>query len=142
MNFSVVDLISECGFDQSVVKRRTVSRYLNNNGYKYMQARKKGLLSENDRKLRLSYARTVKTTLKSSPDFHTNHVAFYLDGVSFVHKNDPLRVATQPRSRVWRSRRRRPQHHRKRQQRTGRGKTPSCDGRHSFRKRCHIKRGI
>ena len=30
-------------------------------------------------------------------------MAFYLDAVSFVHKNDPRKAAMQPKSRVWRT---------------------------------------
>ncbi|CAB4014237.1 Hypothetical predicted protein, partial [Paramuricea clavata] len=40
----------------------------------------------------------------SEPDFYTTHLAFYLDGVSFIHKNDPRKAAIQPKSRVWRKR--------------------------------------
>ena len=53
------------------------------------QARKKGLLNDKDKRLRLSYAREMKRVLREHPDYYTNYVAFYLDAVSFVHKNDP-----------------------------------------------------
>ena len=39
---------------------------------------------------------------EDSPDFNTNHVAFVLDGVSFVHKYNAENVARQPKARVWR----------------------------------------
>ena len=102
-NFSVSDLISECGFDPKTVHRRTISRYLNNNGFKLRQARKKGLLNEYDKRLRTFYARGMRKILRAEPHFFTNHVAFYLDAVSFVHKNDPRKAAIQPKSRVWRT---------------------------------------
>jgi hypothetical protein len=66
------------------------------------QARKKGLLNDKDKRLRLSYAREMTRVLRDHPDYYTNHVAFYLDAVSFVHKNDPRKAAIQPKSRVWR----------------------------------------
>ena len=66
------------------------------------QARKKGLLNNKDKRLRLSYAREMKRMLRELPDYYTNHVAFYLDAVSFVHKNDPRKAAVQPKSRGWR----------------------------------------
>ena len=66
------------------------------------QARKKGLLNDKDKRLRLSYAREMKRVLREHPDYYTNYVAFYLDAVSFVHKNDPRKAAVQPKSRVWR----------------------------------------
>lgn len=103
VNFSVRDLIVECGFDPNIIHRRTISRYLNNNGYKLRQARKKGLLNDNDKRLRTLYAREMTRVLRVEPHFYNNHIAFYLDGVSFVYKNDPRKAATQPKSRVWRS---------------------------------------
>ena len=102
VNFSVKDLMVECGFDSTPVHQRTISRYLNRNGFYMRQARKKGLLNDKDKRLRLSYARQMKRVLHDHPDFYTNHVAFYLDAVSFVHKNDPRKAAVQPKSRVWR----------------------------------------
>ena len=67
------------------------------------QAKKKGLLNNKDKRLRLSYAPEVKRVLRQLPDYYTNHVAFYLDAVSFVHKNDPRKAAVQPKSRGWRN---------------------------------------
>jgi hypothetical protein len=93
----------ECGFDSQRVHQRTVSRYLNRNIFYRRQARKKGLLNDKDKRLRLSYAREIITrVLCDHPDYYTNHVAFYLDAVSFVHKIDPRKAAIQPKSRVWR----------------------------------------
>ena len=103
VNFSVKDLMVECGFDSNRVHPRTISRYLNRNGFYMRQARKKGLLNNKDKRLRLSYARGMKRVLRELPDYHTNHLAFYLDAVSFVHKNDPRKAAVQPKSRGWRN---------------------------------------
>ena len=102
VNFSVKDLMVECGFDSRQVHQRTVSRYLNQNGFYMRQARKEGLLNDKDEHLRLCYTRQMKRVLRDYPDYYTNHVAFYLDAVSFVHKNDPRKAAVQPKSRVWR----------------------------------------
>ena len=95
-NFSVKDLIVESGLDATKYSKRTVSTFLNNNGYKLRQARKKGLLSEKDLRIRRQYARRMK----KYPNFFTSHTGFYLDGVSFIHKSDPLKAAVQPKSRV------------------------------------------
>ena len=92
----------ECGLDSKQVHQRTISRYLNQNGFYLRQARKKGLLNEKDKCLRLSYARQMKRVLHDHPDYCNNHVAFYLDAVSFVHKNDPRKAAIQPKLRVGR----------------------------------------
>jgi transposase len=104
VHFSVKDLMADCGFVANKVHPRTISRYLNKHGFRFRQARKKGLLNESDERLRTSYARKMKFILQSEPDFYTNHLAFYLDGVSFIHKNDPRKAAIQPKSRVWRKR--------------------------------------
>jgi len=38
----------------------------------------------------------------SNPGYWCNDVAFYLDGVSFIHKTNPMSVALSPKARVWR----------------------------------------
>ena len=102
VNFSVKDLMADCGLDSKHVHERTVSRYLNRHGFRFRQARKKGLLNANDERLRSTYARKMKVVLSKEPQFYTEHLAFYLDRVSFIHKNDPRKAAMQPKSRVWR----------------------------------------
>ena len=52
--------------------------------------------------MRLRHARVVRGILKDSPDFFTQHIAFYLDGISFVHKYDPMNKAEKPKTRLWR----------------------------------------
>ena len=104
VNVSVKDVIHESGLDPSVTKRRTISLYLKRAGYQHLQARKKGLLSESDKKIRTKYARNAEKLLKDSPKFYTHDISFYLDGVSFVHKYNPLKTALQQKSRVWRKR--------------------------------------
>ena len=63
VNFSVKDLMVECGFDSNRAHPRTISRYLNRNGFYMRQERKKGLLNDKDKRLRLSYAREMKRVL-------------------------------------------------------------------------------
>ena len=93
VNFSVKDVIDESGLDPSIAKRWTISLYLNRAGYQHLQARKKGLLSESDKKNRMKYAQNSKKLLKDTPNFYTHDISFYLDGVSFVHKYNPLKTA-------------------------------------------------
>jgi hypothetical protein len=59
-------VIHESGLDESIAKRRTISLYLNRAGYQHLQARKKGLLSESDKKIRTKYARSAETFLSST----------------------------------------------------------------------------
>lgn len=104
VNFTSYDLVRDSGIDASIAHRRTITRYLNKMGYYFMQSRKKGLLTEKDKKQRLQYAKNMRGVLKMYPDFYCNHIAFYLDGVSFIHKYNPMREATKPKARVWRMR--------------------------------------
>jgi hypothetical protein len=83
------------------VSNRTVRRVLNSNGYRYRQCRKKGQLTEEDLKVRLKFARTIKRK-KLPESFWKEGIAFYLDGVSFVHKTNPCAHAKSVRSRTWR----------------------------------------
>ena len=58
-------------------------------------------MSERDRRLRLKYAQDLRLRADL---FWTDEISFYLDGVSFVHKYNPLSTATAAHSRVWRKR--------------------------------------
>ena len=102
LNITVKNVIEKSGLSLEMASRRTFSRNLNEEGYSYLQARKKGLLSENDRKQRLRFARKMTRKVRENPDFWTNEVAFFLDTVSFVHKYNPQSGASGNRSRVWR----------------------------------------
>ena len=62
------------------------------------------MLSESDKKIRTKYARNAKKLLKDCPKFYPHDISFYLDGVSFIHKYNPLKTVLQPKSRVWRKR--------------------------------------
>ena len=82
------------------ISDRTIRRLLNRNGYHYLQARKKGLTSASDRMKRVAFARRIINNYP--PDVWTNKIAFYLDGVSFVYKSNPMDQARAPRGRIWR----------------------------------------
>ena len=99
---ATVKSIVESGGLSFEMASRTFSRNLNENGYGYLQGRKKGLLRENDRRLRIRFARKMKCVVAQNPHFWTHEVCFYLDGVSFVHKYNPRSGANINRSRVWR----------------------------------------
>ena len=87
--------------DVKNVSRRTVSRFLNKEGYNYLQARKKGLLSERDKKTRVKFAK--KMLREHHFGVWINEIAFYLDGAGFVYKRNPLDQSLAPRGRVWRT---------------------------------------
>ena len=44
----------------------------------------------------------MKCKVRQNPDFWTNEVAFFLDGVSFIHKYNPQSGASCSKARVWR----------------------------------------
>ena len=93
VNFTVEELTQKSGLG-NIASRRTFPRVLNENGYKFLQTRKKGLLSRKDNNVRVTYARKMS---RVSANFWTRDVAFYLDGVSFVHKHNPKRKVYQPK---------------------------------------------
>ena len=68
-------------------------------GYKYIQARRKGILPLADHESRLKFARGIKREYSSS--LWTEQVSFYLDGVSFVHKYKPADLARSTQGRIW-----------------------------------------
>lgn len=95
-NFSGTDIRKESGV--SHLSPRTVRRVLNQQGYRFRQCRKKGLLTQEDLKLRLKFAKKCKTL---PPTFWKEGICFYLDGVSFVHKTQPYESARTDRTRTW-----------------------------------------
>ena len=65
-----------------------------------MIARTKGILSEKDQRMHLQYAREMKRGVSRNPDVFKHDIAFYLDGVSFVHRQNPLQAAATAKSRI------------------------------------------
>ena len=58
------------------ISDRTIRRLLNRNGYHYLQARKKGLMSASDRMKRVAFARRIINNYP--PDVWTNKIAYLL----------------------------------------------------------------
>ena len=101
-NFSCRRIMQEAGISVKDVSVRTVSRFLNSQGYYYLQARKKGVLTVTDMKKRLQFARRMRKDYGA--DVWTKRIAFYLDCVSYVYKRNPLDQALAPKARIWRKR--------------------------------------
>ena len=81
------------------VSTKSIRRVLHANGYHYLQSRKKGLLTKQDKILRTRWARRNR----SKPlEFWTDDIKFYFDGVGFAHKTNPYAEARAPRSMAWR----------------------------------------
>ena len=86
-NFSAARIMEQAGINNSEVSVRTVTRFLNEKRYYYLQARKKGLLKRDNLKTRLSFAKWCKKDLPEN--FWTEHLSFFLDGTGFAHKSNP-----------------------------------------------------
>lgn len=83
-NFTVKRIMERSGLKRSQVLCRTVQHLLRSNGYRYVNARQKGLLSNADFTKHLQFAKMVKRDY--SDDLWTEKIAFYLDGVSFIQQ--------------------------------------------------------
>ena len=95
-NFSGRDIQNEAGVMH--LSLRTVRRVLNEQGYRYRQCRKKGILLKEDLVKRYNFAKKCK---RLDGNFWKSGVSFYLDGVSFVHKTNPTVSARTSRTRTW-----------------------------------------
>ena len=107
-NWTAKRLMVEAGIRN--VSVRTVRRVLNAMGYFYLQALKKGLMSEKDREKRVKFAKRMMREYNDK--VWTEKVAFYFDGVNFTYKLNPKDQALAPRGRIWRQQ--------------GEGKKPGC----------------
>ena len=81
------------------VSLKTIYRALRKNGYRYRQSRKKGLLSKDDLKKRLKFARSMKD---KPVNFWSTDITFYFDGVGFAHRTNPYAEARAVSSMAWR----------------------------------------
>ena len=61
--FSSERLMQQCSLSEGDVSNRTIRRYLNRNGFKFLQARKKGLLSEKDKRQAVNVCALDETRL-------------------------------------------------------------------------------
>ena len=96
-SFSVKMIQEEAGLGH--VTTRTIQRYLHKHGYRYCQARKKGLLTAADKVKRLKYA---KEMINKPLEHWTKTIAFYFDGVGFAHKRNPNGEARVAGAMAWR----------------------------------------
>lgn len=97
-NVTVHDVAKECRVAN--VSYRTLVRIMNDNGYRSLRPRQKGIISVRDRRRRVNFARTALKHYERQ--FWMDDVLLYLDGVSFVHKENPYKDAQTPRGRIWR----------------------------------------
>ena len=98
-NFCLKRVIVKVGIPPSI-SEETVCRVLRKAGLKWTRVHRKGILTKNDLKLRLKFARKVRRKL--SANFWEEGVGFHLDGASFTHKMNPSDQARAPRAMAWR----------------------------------------
>ena len=100
-NFTVMEVVQRSAVSPTIVTYSTFLRYVKRLGYGFFQSRKKGVLTKKDLKIRRKFARNMRN---KPQDYSTSNVAFYLDGVSFIHKSNPMGDVLKPKNRVWRKR--------------------------------------
>ena len=97
--FTAGRILEDTNLARYGITSRDVCRCLRRNKYRYLQSRKKGLLSANDKKLRVAWA---KEHINKPLSYWQNDIAFYLDGVGFAHKYNPMGEARAVSSMAWR----------------------------------------
>lgn len=97
--FTAGKILEETNLAAQGINTRDICRCLRRHGYKYLQSRKKGLLTGDDKQLRVAWA---KDKIKKPLSFWQNDVCFYFDGVGFSHKSDPAGEARAVSSMTWR----------------------------------------
>lgn len=85
---------------QTQASNRTTRRSLNRQGYKYTNTRRKGILKEEDLKIRLDFCKQIKK-LKLGREFWEQGISMYVDGVGFEHKTNPRDDARCPTAKEW-----------------------------------------
>ena len=73
---------------KSHVSNKTFRRHLNYGGYKYLQSREKGRMSQKDLTLRLKFCCNIKKQ-GLGQHFWDKGISFYLDGLGFEFKTCP-----------------------------------------------------
>ena len=82
------------------ISNSTVSRVLYSNDYKSRPSLRKGVLTEQDCKIRLKFAKHMKKVVKET--FWTEEISFCFDGAGFLHKKNPCGHSRRNKSRTWR----------------------------------------
>jgi len=100
--FTASRVALEAGVNTKVCVR-TVRKVMNRSGYRYLQARNKGLVKLLDMRKRIQWCKKMKR-LKLGLRFWTEGISFYLDGKGFAWKRNPQDQARAPKARVWRKR--------------------------------------
>jgi transposase len=104
-NFTLKELVRFSGLQSARASYSTFYREIKKMGFSFLNARKKGILTHRDCTRRYKFAQKWRKILKIKPNLFHSNISFYLDGVSFVFKRQPMHEASLPKGKVWRSRR-------------------------------------
>ena len=98
-NFCVKRVMVKASIPPSI-SDKTFQRVLRKTELRWARAQRKRILTKNDMKLRLRFARKVRCKL--SANFWKEGVGFYWDGTNFTDKITPFEQARAPRAMAWR----------------------------------------
>ncbi len=99
--FTLEDLKESASIQESI-SISTISRVVHKEGYSLRDKRRKGVLTEEDTKIRVKFAKHAKKVL--GEDIWTKGISFYLDGTGFTHKVNPCQDARRKGRKTWRKR--------------------------------------
>ena len=104
VDFNAKELFTELIDCLPEMHRTTFCRALNKWGYHYLTNLRKGILSEQDYKKRVKYAKTIKTRF-STPEQQLSfwRSIMFVDVVGFQYKTNPYDLATTPKAKSWRT---------------------------------------
>lgn len=102
VNFTVKRIKIMAGMSHTICDE-SVRLVLHADGLSLRNAAKKGVLKKEDLPKRLEFAKKVLRRFENSGRvLWKTGIGFYLDGVSFTHKFNPLDQAQAPRKKIWR----------------------------------------
>ena len=105
-DFSSIDLQISLNM-QNAMSNLTFRRHLKRMGFHYLASRRKGIITEEDKKKRLKFAKAIKKKYKTQEEqleFWRSAISMYTDIVGFEYKRNPYELATTSKARSWRKR--------------------------------------
>ena len=103
-NLTVKEIIRFCGLQYSSVSYATFYREILRASFKFLNSRKKGVLSDCNCVKRYRFAQKCSKILRMNSDLFHSSISFYLDGVSFIFKRKPNHSASVPKGKIWHKR--------------------------------------
>lgn len=103
VNFTVKKIKEMAGLSHRNICDESIRLVLIKAGFAYRNAARKGVLIKKDLIKRREFAERIKRILANNGrEFWKTGISFYLDGVSFTHKFNPLGQAQCAKKKIWR----------------------------------------